>query len=363
MTAAANVTGGQDLDPSLWLGVGNAAEAVVAAAVLCCTHGTGSRSSTRCTSSGAWSLAAAPGRRHVRGHRRHRPRGPRRTSPGARLPLVVHLARRVHPGDRPDRDDVSAPSSAARQLRSWEIPVQVVALAVVDARGLRAAPVALDRASLPLPILVWAALRFDLRTVSLGAVRLLRGRDVPQLPRARTDRLRLRPWRAGPGRHEQRRARLPARARRCCRSRSRSWSSSGTGPSTSSAQRAAVPAQLHRVPGRHAAAARRRHNAFEIVDLNESATRLLGGTGSPTGHALGEYLDAREPLRPDPDPDRRAAAWTAGSPSAGCSTGPAPGSTSRSRCSPPSRSRRSRPSSRTSARSTRPAASSRPRRS
>jgi PAS domain S-box-containing protein len=163
----ANVTGGRDLPVSLLFGVANAAEAVVAAAIL---RG-GARRRPRLESQDDFiklGLAALVGGATI--------------ATGAALTVLAvdqgtfldtwpsvfasHAASTfvLVPVALASWATAGAPSRASRALRRGELVVQVLALVVVT--GLVFAPTqTLPVTFLPLPVLVWAALRFDVRTV------------------------------------------------------------------------------------------------------------------------------------------------------------------------------------------------------
>lgn len=293
VTAAANVTGGQDLDASLWLGVGNAAEALVASAVLLhnrdriprldSLHTFGRLVAAAALGGATFAVIAATGLAILQDQSWGGVCRVVFTSHASSVLVIVPIAM------------TSRITQRRTQLRSWEIPVQLIALAVVTI-AVFAPNQSLSISFAPLPILVWAALRFDLRTVSwelfafcVAAVYLSSHGQGPIGLDFNRGELDL----AGMGNvvHSY----LLAAA-------------------LLTLPLAIVVDQRHRTVeqlGRSELLFRRNFteslvgmlllrggddNTFEIVDLNESATRLLGGTGSPTGRPLGEYLDVREPL-------------------------------------------------------------------
>ena len=176
----------------------------------------------------------------------------------------------------------------------WELPLQVTALALVTL-AVFAPDETLSLAWVPLPFLLWGALRFDVHTVAcevlgfavattylssqgygafafdhdrgvlseiaMGAVvqAYVLAAAVMALPLAVTI--------------EQRR-RLLDRLTRSERLFRRNFTESVVG-------------MLMMRSG---------SDPFEIVDLNESAARILGGGPSPLGRRLGDLLDTREPL-------------------------------------------------------------------
>lgn len=163
----ANVTGGRDLPVSLLFGLSNAAEAVVAAAVL----RSGGRRRPRLENQDDFirlGLAALLGGATI--------------ATGAALTVLAvdrgsfldtwpsvfasHAASTfiLVPVALASWSAADAPSRAARALRRGELVAQLLALVVVT--GLVFAPDQLLPVTfLPLPVLVWAALRFDVRTV------------------------------------------------------------------------------------------------------------------------------------------------------------------------------------------------------
>lgn len=291
-TSAANFTGGQDLDLSIWFGFANTTEAVVASAVLVRRTGVMPRLESlhefgRLVGAAALGAAtaatlAAVGVVVLSGAA---------WEPTWRTFFTSHLTAVVA-----IVPIVMTPRATLRRtpLRSWEIPVQVLMLIVVTL-AVFAPDQTLSIVFLPLPVVVWAALRFDLRTVSWEltvfslAVTYLSARGY------------------GPFGFDYVRGQLDV------------VTSANTvhayvfAAALLTLPLAIVVDQRYRTLDQLSRSERlfRRNfteslvgmlllrageRAFEVVDLNESASRLLGGTESPIGRGLGEYLDAREPL-------------------------------------------------------------------
>lgn len=291
-TAAANFTGGQEFGFALWLGVGNAVEAVVAAAVLLHGRDRIPRLDSLRSFGRLFAAAVAGGiaiatfvatglslfsdgdwwitwRTVV-------------TSHASAILVLVPLAM------------TPRASQQRTSLRPWEIPVQTIALSVATL-AVFAPEQTLSLEFVPLPFLVWAALRFDMRTVSweLAAFSVVAAFLSAQ--------------EHGPMGYDFRRGALDAAQ----------LSSVVHGYLLAAAlltlPLAIVVEQRYRTLeqlSRSELLFRRNFTEslvgmlllrggdqpFEIVDLNESAARLLGGTDSPIGRGIGEFLDAREPL-------------------------------------------------------------------
>jgi PAS domain S-box-containing protein len=161
VSGAANVTGGRPLDLSACFGVANAAEAVVAAAVLCRGRdripelesleeflrlvGAAILGAVTIATLAALSIWLLDGGSFVLSWRSVFP-----SHAASTLVIVpVAMTSRLRTGLR----------------NSWEIPVQAVVLVAVTLIVF-APHQSLSLTFVPLPFLVWAALRFDLRTVT-----------------------------------------------------------------------------------------------------------------------------------------------------------------------------------------------------
>ncbi|WP_243060977.1 ATP-binding protein [Nocardioides sp. SR21] len=293
VTAAANMTAGQDIDLSLWFGVANAAEALIAGSILVRRTGRMPRldslrefgrlvgaaalgAGAAATIAGVGVLVLTTGAWEQTW----------RTFFSSHLTAIVAIVPMA-----------MTPMASKRRtsVRSWEIPVQVLALIVVTI-VVFAPEQNLSLSFAPMPVLVWAALRFDLRTVSWEltgfalAVTYLSAHGY------------------GPFGADYARGRLGVVS-----------SANIVHAYVFSAALLTLPlaivvAQRYRTLdqlGRSELLFRRNFTeslvgmlllrrgedaAFEIVDLNDAAAGLLGGTGSPVGRGLGEYVDAREPL-------------------------------------------------------------------
>lgn len=293
VTAAANVTAGQDLDLSICFGTANAVEAVVAGSILVRRTGripaldslhdfgrlvgaaaAGALVAATLAALGVLMFATTPWESTWRTFF---------TSHLTAIVTIVPIAM------------TSRAASRRTALRSWEIPVQVLALIVVTLIAF-APEQTLTVEFIPLPLLVWAALRFDLRTVSWE----LTGFSLA------VTYLSAHGW--GPFGYDYEQGTLGVVS-----------SANVVHAYVFAAALLTLPlgivvAQRHRTLDQLSRSEmlfrrnfteslvgmlllrRGADHAFEIVDLNDSAARLIGGTGSPVGRALGEYIDAREPL-------------------------------------------------------------------
>ncbi|GAA4369819.1 ATP-binding protein [Nocardioides caricicola] len=293
VTAAANLTGGQETDFSLWLGVGNAVEVTVATLVL--MHGRtriprldslrtfGRLVATALAGGVTIAMFVSTGSALLAGGDWVVTWRTVVTSHASAILVVVPL--------------VMTPRAARSRVavRAWEVPAQTITLTLATF-AVFSPDQTLSIEFLPLPFLVWAALRFDMRTVSwelvgfslvatylstrghgpIGYDFSRGGLDSAQLSSVVHIYLLAATMLTLPLAIvvEQRTAALDQLSRSELLFR-RNFTESLVGM------------LLLR---------RGEDTPFEIVDLNDSAARLLGGRGSAVGRGLAAYVDAREPL-------------------------------------------------------------------
>ncbi len=292
VTAAANITGGQDVDASVWLGVGNGLEAFVASAVLLhhqdriprldSLHTFGRLVAAAALGGLTFAVIAASGLAILQDQSWGSVFRLVFTSHAASILVIVPVAM------------TSRAYQRRTPLRSWEIPVQVLALSVATL-VVFAPDQSLAITFAPLPILVWAALRFDLRMVSWE----LFGFSVVATYLSSQGH--------GPIGFDYARGVIDVSEM------ANVVHAYLLAAALLSLPLAIVVEQRHRTLDRlsHSELLFRRNfteslvgmlllrggdRPFEIVDLNDSAARLLGGDGSPVGRGLGDFVDAREPL-------------------------------------------------------------------
>jgi len=293
LSGLANLTAGRPLEVATLFGLANASDAVVATAFLCRGRGPlpglesldDFRRLAGAAVLGGVTMAtiAAPGDVLLEG--------------GQLLPLWFSLLA-AHAASTLVIVPVAMVSvmtvAGVRTGRRWEPWAQPVALAAVSVATF-APDQSLSMTFVPLPLMVWAALRLDLRTVTWELVGFA---VVVTFLTARSD---------GPFGGDFEDGLLSARTM-----------GGLTQAYLLSAAMMSLPlaisvAQRHRLLERLTASERlfRRNftesmigmvllrngrSLLEIVDVNEAAARIIGGDRSPVGRGLAEVLDTREPI-------------------------------------------------------------------